>query len=101
MSFKMAGALAFRTALDNAAGVVLEPISQVAVTVPAELQGDVLGDLHSKRARIQGADSDYGMQTITALVPTAELSRYAVDLRALTGGRGRFRISHDHYDVKP
>ena len=101
MSFKMAGALAFRTALDNASGVVLEPISQVAVTVPAELQGDVLGDLHSKRARIQGADSDYGMQTITALVPTAELSRYAVDLRALTGGRGRFRVTHDHYDVKP
>ena len=71
------------------------------MTGPAELQGDVLGDLHSKRARIQGADSDYGMQTITALVPTAELSRYAVDLRALTGGRGRFGVTHDHYDVKP
>jgi elongation factor G len=101
MSFKMAGALAFREALDKAAGIVLEPISQVAVTVPAELQGDVLGDLHSKRARVQGTGSEDGMQTITALVPTAELSRYAVDLRAITSGRGRFRVSHDHYDVKP
>jgi elongation factor G len=101
MSFKMAGALAFRTALDNAGVVVLEPISQVVVTVPAEVQGDVLGDLHAKRGRILGADSDLGMQTITALVPTAELSRYAVDLRALSGGRGRFRTTHDHYDVKP
>ena len=101
MSFKMAGGLAFRSALDNAAVVVLEPISQVVVTVPAEVQGDVLGDLHAKRGRILGADSDYGMQTITALVPTAELSRYAVDLRALSGGRGRFRVAHDHYDLKP
>jgi elongation factor G len=101
MSFKMAGALAFRTALDKAEVVVLEPISHVAVTVPAELQGDVLGDLHAKRGRIQGTDSNYGMQTITALVPTAELARYAIDLRALTAGRGRFRVTHDHYDVKP
>ncbi len=80
---------------------MLEPISQLAVTVPAELQGDVLGDLHSKRGRVQGTDSAEGLQTITALVPTAELSRYAVDLRAITGGRGRFRVAHDHYDVKP
>src|SRR6202034_4244647 len=101
MSFKMAGALAFRAALEQAGVVVLEPISQVAVTVPAELQGDVLGDLHAQRGRIQRTDSDYGIQTITALVPTAELARYAIDLRALTGGRGRFRVTHDHYDVKP
>ncbi|MGH9046423.1 MAG: elongation factor G [Acidimicrobiales bacterium] len=101
MSFKMAGALAFRTALDKAGAVVLEPVSQLQVTVPAEAQGDVLGDLHSKRGRVQGTDSTEGMQVITALVPTAELSRYAVDLRAITGGRGRFRLTHDHYDVKP
>ena len=100
-SARVASALAFREALDKAAAIVLEPISQVAVTVPAELQGDVLGDLHSKRARVQGTGSEDGMQTITALVPTAELSRYAVDLRAITSGRGRFRVSHDHYDVKP
>ncbi len=101
LSFKMAGALAFRAALEQAAPVVLEPISQLVVTVPAELQGDVLGDLHAKRGRVQGTEAADGMQTITALVPTAELSRYAVDLRALTGGRGRFRVRHDHYDVRP
>ncbi|MGH8995231.1 MAG: elongation factor G [Acidimicrobiales bacterium] len=101
MSFKMAGALAFRTALERAGGVVLEPISKLSVTIPAELQGDVLGDLHSKRGRVQGTESGDGLQTITALVPTAELSRYAVDLRAITGGRGRFRVAHDHYDAKP
>jgi len=101
MSFKMAGALAFRTAMEKATPVVLEPISLLSVTIPAELQGDVLGDLHSKRARVQGTESGDGMQTITALVPTAELSRYAIDLRAITGGRGRFRVSHDHYDLKP
>ncbi len=101
MSFKMAGALAFKTALEKAGGVVLEPISRLVVTVPAELQGDVLGDLHAKRGRVQGTESADGLQTITALVPTAELSRYAVDLRAITGGRGRFQAAHDHYDVKP
>jgi elongation factor G len=101
MSFKMAGALAFRDALEKAGALVLEPISRLEVTMPAENHGDVLGDLHAKRGRVQGTDSDGGMQTITALVPTAELSRYAVDLRAITGGRGRFRVAHDHYDVKP
>ncbi len=101
MSFKMAGALAFKSALEQAGAVVLEPISSLVVTVPSELQGDVLGDLHAKRGRVQGTESTDGMQTITALVPTAELSRYAIDLRAITGGRGRFRVSHDHYDVKP
>jgi elongation factor G len=101
MSFKMAGAMAFKEALEKAGPVVLEPISQLQVTVPAELQGDVLGDLSSKRGRVQGTESSDGLQTITALVPTAELSRYAIDLRAITGGRGRFRVQHDHYDVKP
>ncbi|HMD46532.1 MAG TPA: elongation factor G [Acidimicrobiales bacterium] len=102
MSFKMAAALAFRTALADAGPVLLEPVSRLEVTIPADLQGDVMGDLHSRRARIQGTDpgSD-GQQTVTAFVPTAELARYAVDLRAITGGRGRFRAEHDHYDVVP
>ena len=70
--------------------------------MPAELQGDVLGDLHARRARVQGTEAaEDSLQTIIALVPTAELTRYAVDLRAITGGRGRFRTSHDHYDVAP
>ncbi len=102
LSFKMAGALAFREALANAGPVLLEPISRLEVTVPADLQGDVLGDLHSRRARIQGTDSGGdGAQIVAAYVPTAELARYAVDLRAITGGRGRFRTEHDHYDPVP
>jgi len=102
MSFKMAGSLAFREAMALAVPVVLEPISRLEVTVPASMQGDVLGDLNSRRGRVQGTDTlEGGLQQITVLVPTSEIQRYAVDLRSLTGGRGRFRVDHDHYDVVP
>jgi elongation factor G len=102
MSFKMAGSLAFKEAMANAGPVLLEPHSKLEVTVPASMQGDILGDLNSRRGRVQGTDSlDGGLQVITAIVPTAEIQRYAVDLRSLTGGRGRFRAEHDHYDVVP
>jgi elongation factor G len=87
----------------EAGPVVLEPISRLAVTIPVECQGDVLGDLHARRARIIGTDgaADEGYQTVTATAPTAELTRYAVDLRALTGGRGSFTVTYDHYDAVP
>jgi len=102
MSFKMAGVLAFREALAKAHPVLLEPISLLEVTVPASLQGNALGDLNSRRARVQGTDTmDGGVQIISALVPTSEIQRYAVDLRSLTAGRGRFRVEHHHYDVLP
>ncbi len=94
MSFKMAGSLAFKEAMAKAGPALLEPISLLEVTVPATMQGDVLGDLNSRRGRVQGTDTvDGGVQKITALVPTAEIQRYAVDLRSLTGGRGRFRAA--------
>ncbi|HMK63957.1 MAG TPA: elongation factor G [Acidimicrobiales bacterium] len=101
MSFKMAGSLAFKEAAAKAGPVLLEPLSRLAVTVPASMQGDILGDLNSRRGRVQGTDSVGGYQVITAIVPTAEIQRYAVDLRSLTGGRGHFRAEHDHYDVVP
>jgi elongation factor G len=102
MSFKMAGKLAFREALAQAEPIILEPISRLEVTVPTELQGDVMGDLNSRRARVQGTEAaDIGEQVILALVPTAELRRYAVDLRSRTSGRGRFKVAHDHYDAVP
>jgi len=103
VSFKMAAALAVKAAMAEAGPVVLEPISRLEVTIPAECQGDVLGDLHSRRARIIGTDpsENEGYQTVTATAPTAELTRYAVDLRALTGGRGSFTVSYDHYDAVP
>ena len=69
---------------------------------PSDLLGDVMGDLNSRRGKVQGTEQgDDGEQVIYALVPESELLRYAIDLRSLTGGRGRFAIAHDHYDVLP
>jgi elongation factor G len=102
MSFKMAGALAVREALAKAGPAILEPLSQLEVTVPIAYQGDVLGDLNSRRGRVQGTETGQpGESIVVALVPTSELVRYAIDLRSLTGGRGRFRAHHDHYDIMP
>ncbi len=102
MSFKMAGALGFREAMEKAGPVLLEPISRIEVTVPTAYQGDVMGDLNSRRGRVQGtevgADND---SIVTALVPTSEIVRYAIDLRSMTGGRGGFHAEHDHYDPLP
>ena len=82
--------------------MLLEPISLVSVIVPPEYQGDVMGDLNARRGRVQGTEPGRdGDQIITALVPTSEILRYAIDLRSMTGGRGRFTADHDHYDVLP
>ncbi len=102
LSFKMAGALAVREALAKAGPVVLEPLSLLEVTVPNAYQGDVMGDLNSRRGRVQRTETaGPGESVVIALVPTAELVRYAIDLRSLTGGRGRFKARHDHYEVMP
>ena len=102
MSFKMAGAIAFREAMAQAGPILLEPISLLEVRIPAALQGDVLGDLNGRRGRVQGTEvEDDGTSVVRSLVPTAELGRYAVDLRSLTGGRGTFTLTHDHYDQVP
>ena len=102
MAFKVAGRLAFRAAMAKANPVILEPVSRIEVSVPLDLQGDVMGDLNSRRGRVQGTETDFGgRQTISALVPTSEIQRYAIELRSLTGGRGRFHAEHDHYDVLP
>src|SRR5437660_6550135 len=102
MSFKMAGSLGFKEAMAKAGPVLLEPISLLEVTVPLASQGDVMGDLNARRGRVQGTESaGVDEQTITALVPTSEILRYAIDLRSLTGGRGRFTVRHDHYDLLP
>lgn len=102
LSFKMAGALAFKEALLHGDPIVLEPISKVIVTVPSSALGDVLGDLNSRRAKVQGTEAlPKDRQRIVAIVPTAEMQHYAVDLRALTSARGKFIIEHDHYDALP
>ena len=102
MAFRQAGRSAFQEAVAKAGPVVLEPVSRVDVTVPADMLGDVMGDLNARRGRVQGtSQGDLGEQTIYATVPEVELRRYATDLRSITGGRGRFTAEHDHYDVLP
>ena len=102
MSFKMAGRLGFKAAMADAVPVMLEPISLIEVTVPADYQGDIMGDLSSRRGQLQGTEvADGGRQKITALVPTSEIMRYAIDLRSITQGWGSFTARHDHYEELP
>ena len=102
MSFKMAGSLGFRLASAAAQPTVLEPISEVIITVPETFQGDIMGDLNAKRGRVEGTTAlGGGENEIVAKVPTAEILRYSIDLRSMTGGRGRFTVRHSHYDPLP
>ena len=102
MAFKIAGSMAFKKAMQEARPVMLEPIMDLAVQVPEEQMGDIIGDLNSKRARIQGMEpgSD-GTSIVRAQVPMGEMLRYASDLRSITGGRGTFEIQFSHYDEVP
>jgi len=102
MSFKQAGRLALRSAMEQAGPILLEPVSKIEVTIPADYQGDVMGDLSSRRGQLQGTEANSsGQQRITALVPTSEILSYAIDLRSLTQGWGRFETAHDHYQEVP
>ncbi len=102
MSFKMAGRLGFKAGMEQAGPIVLEPISKIAVSVPSNYQGDVMGDLSSRRGQVQGTEAaPGGRQIITALVPTSEIISYAMDLRSLTQGWGTFTTEHDHYQELP
>ncbi len=102
MAFRTASAVGLREALNRAQPLVLEPVSEIVVAVPDGSQGDVMGDLTSRRGRISGSNTlADGRQEITAMVPTAEILRYVLDLRSMTGGRGTFTAAHDHCDVLP
>jgi elongation factor G len=102
MAFKTAAAMGLRDALAHANPVLLEPVSELVVVVPEISQGDIMGDLNAKRGRIQGSASLGGGEVeIVAHVPTSEILRYAIDLRSMTGGRGRFTVAHSHYDAVP
>ncbi len=102
MAFKMAGSLALKAAIAEVGVEVLEPVSLVRVHVPSEHHGDVLGDLNSRRGQILGNTSDDdGATTIEALVPTAEIVRYAIDLRSIGGGSGWFEAEHHGYQQLP
>jgi elongation factor G len=102
MAFQVAGSLALKEAAQQAGVVLLEPIVELEIVVPEDHTGDIMGDLNSKRAKIQGVDSaGPGKQRINALVPQAEVARYAIDLRSLTGGRGAFTMRFSHYEEVP
>ena len=101
VAFEVAGREAFKLAVNDAGPVMLEPIMDVRITVPEANMGDVLGDLNTRRARVQGMETDRGRSVVTAQVPLAEMQRYTTDLRSMTGGRGVFGMSLSHYEVVP
>ena len=102
MAFQLAGALALKDAAQQAGVVLLEPIVEVDVVVPESYTGDIMGDLNSKRAKIQGMESaGAGKQRVKALVPQAEVARYSIDLRSMTGGRAAFSMRFSHYEEVP
>ncbi|CAN5259924.1 elongation factor G [soil metagenome] len=102
MAFQIAGALALKDAVAKAGVALLEPIVRVEVLVPESQTGDIIGDLNSKRGRILGMESTgSGKQRVKALVPQAEMTRYAIDLRSMTQGRGAFTMTFDHYAEVP
>lgn len=101
VAFEIAGREAFKLAFHDAKPVLLEPIMNIRVTVPEPNMGDVLGDLNTRRARVQGMETDRGRSVVTAKVPLAEIQRYTSELRSITGGRGVFSMELDHYEVVP
>lgn len=101
VAFEIAGREAFKLAVKDAAPVLLEPVMDIRVTVPEANMGDVLGDLNSRRARVQGMETERGRSVVTAQVPLAEIQRYTTDLRSMTGGRGFFTMTLSHYQVVP
>lgn len=101
MAFKIAGSMALKAAKAKCDPVLLEPIMKVEVTVPEEYMGDVMGDLNSRRGRIEGMESESGAQKIRALVPLAEMFGYATSLRSRTQGRGNYSMHFDHYEEVP
>ncbi len=101
MAFKIAGSMAFKEAMRKADPVLLEPIMKVDVTTPDDYMGDVMGDLNSRRGRIEGMDAISGAQNIHAHVPLSEMFGYATDLRSSTQGRAVYAMSPSHYEAVP
>jgi elongation factor G len=101
MAFKVAGRKAFRECAAKCRATLLEPIMQVQVYIPEENMGDVMGDLNSRRGRVQGMDSEDGTTTVKALVPFAEMLTYAPTLRSITAGRGDFHMEFSSYEEVP
>ena len=101
MAFKIAASMAFKEGCKQAKSVILEPIMKVEITVPEEYMGDVIGDVNSRRGRMEGMDAEDGMQEIHAFIPLSEMFGYATDLRSKTQGRGSYSMEPSHYEEVP
>ncbi len=101
VAFEIAGREAFKESVQAASPVLLEPIMNARIVVPEAYMGDIMGDLNTRRARVQGVENEKGRSVITAQVPLAEMQRYTTDLRSMTGGRGYFTLEFLHYEVVP
>jgi elongation factor G len=101
IAFKIAGSLGFKKAMEEAGATLLEPIMNVEITAPEQYMGDIMGDLNSRRGRVQGMDSQGSSQVIKAQVPMSEMLAYASTLKSITGGRGSYRMAMSHYEEVP
>ena len=101
MAFHIAGSLAFKDAMKKAAPVLLEPIMKVEVTMPEEYMGDVIGDINSRRGRIEGMDDLGGGKIVRGYVPLSEMFGYSTDLRSRTQGRGNYSMFFEKYEPVP
>jgi len=101
MAFKIAGSLAYQQAMEAARATLLEPIMHVDITAPSEYIGDIMGDLNSRRGRVEGVDADGDAQTVKARVPLSEMLTYGSTLRSITQGRGSFHMESSHYEEVP
>jgi elongation factor G len=101
LSFQLAGRIAFRKAMEIAKPTLLEPIMNVEITVPDDFAGSIMGDLNSRRGRIQGMDNKAGNTIVKAEVPMSEMLTYGADLTSMTQGRGSFNMEMHHYDIVP
>ena len=99
--FKIAGAGALRKGLAEGQPILLEPIMNIEVSIPEDYTGDIIGDLNTKRARVQGMNPGGGVNVIEAQVPQAEVLRYSIDLKSITQGRGSYKASFSHYEEVP
>jgi elongation factor G len=101
MAFKIAGSMAFQKGVMDCQPILLEPIVNIEIEIPEEYMGDVIGDLNSRRGRVQGMDANGSNQIIKGQVPLAEILKYAPDLRSMTSGRGNFTYTESHYEEVP
>lgn len=101
MAFKVAGSMAFKDAMQKAGAVLLEPIMKVQVIIPDDYLGDVIGNINSRRGRIEGTELRKGATAVNAMVPLSEMFGYATDLRSRTQGRGNYSMEFDHYEQVP